>query len=342
MGTMQDCSVGLGEETVYGTGVPTTKFPEFLDESLKWDPTFVQGAGMRVGSRVARASRRTLGKQRAGGDINLEVATKGMGVFFKALFGAVTSTPVPGQAGVYQHVFTPATTEPLPSFTIQKGIPTVGGGPTTPMTFNGSVCKSGELSASNGDIVKLKTSWDSREVKTDVAYAAPSYVANLELLTFIHGAIKVGGAVTPPTANSLATGGAVAANITDFTFSWDNKIDDKGFAFGGGGKRSRRPVTDGMAELKGKINAEYTDTVLRDAYLNQQQVAIVLTFQTATTIGTSAKPTLEITIPVVALEGDLPTAGGGQVVALSIDFTGLDGLTGSPIYVAIVSTDVTV
>lgn len=168
MTTMQDCSVGLGKETVYGTGVTPTKFPEFLDEKLVWNPTFVQGAGMRVGSRVARASRRAIGKQSAGGDINIEVATKGMGVFFEALFGSATSTAVPGQTGVYQHLFTPTTTDPLPSYTIQKGIPTVGGGATTPMTFNGSVCKSGELSASNGDIVKLKTAWDSREVKTDV------------------------------------------------------------------------------------------------------------------------------------------------------------------------------
>ena len=54
MTTMQDCSIGLAKETTYGTGVTPTKFPEFLDESLAWNPTFVQGAGMRVGSRVAR------------------------------------------------------------------------------------------------------------------------------------------------------------------------------------------------------------------------------------------------------------------------------------------------
>lgn len=342
MTTMQDCSIGLGEESDYGTGVTVSKFPEFLDEKLVWNPTFVQGAGMRVGSRVARASRRGLGKQSAGGDINLELVTKGMGVFFKALFGAVTSTAVPGQSGVFQHLFTPATTEPLPSFTIQKGIPTLGGGATTPMTFNGAVCKSGELSAATGDIVKLKTAWDAREVRTDVAYAAPSYAVNPELLTFIHGTIKVGGTVIPPTTTALASGGTAAANISSFSFSWDNKIDDKGFNFGNAGKRGRRPVTDGLAELKGKIVAEYSDTVLRDAYLAQQQLSIVLTFQTSLTIGTSAKPTLEITIPVVVLEGELPSASGGKVVEQSIDFTGLDGLSGSPIYVAIVSTDTTV
>ena len=129
-----------------------------------------------------------------------------MGVFFEALFGSGVSTAVPGQSGVYQHVFTPATTEPLPAYTIQKGIPTLGGGATTPMTFNGSVCKSGEISASNGDIVKLKTAWDAKEVKTDVAYAAPSYAANLELLTFVHGSIRVGGTVVNPTNDGAVHG----------------------------------------------------------------------------------------------------------------------------------------
>ncbi len=34
MTTPQDCSVGLGVESVYGTGVTPTRWFEFLDESF--------------------------------------------------------------------------------------------------------------------------------------------------------------------------------------------------------------------------------------------------------------------------------------------------------------------
>lgn len=342
MTTQADCSIGIKKEAGYGEGVTVDRFPEFIDESLAWNPTFVQGSGMRVGSRLARSNRRVLAKQGAGGDINLEMFSKGLGVFLEALFGSAVSTPVPGQAGVFQQLYTPATDAPLNSYTIQKGIPTVDGGPATPMTFLGAVCTSGEFSASNADIVKLKTSWDAREVKTDTAYAAPSYVVGGELFHFAQGEITIGGSQTPPSATTLATGGTVAATIEEFSVSFDNKIDDGGFTFGSGGKRGRKPVV-GMPEAKGKVTAEYADTVLRDAYLNQTPLALTLTFESDTVIGTSSRPTLQIHLPEIRLDGELPKSNGGSVVKQSIDFVVLDGLVaGSPIYVALVTTDTAV
>lgn len=343
MTTQLDCSVGLKKETTYGAAVTVDRFPEFIDESLVWNPTFVQGAGMRVGSRVARSARRVLAKQSAGGDINVELVSKGLGILLEALFGTGVSTAVPGQTGVYQQLYTPTTTDPLNSYTIQKGIPTLGGGAATPMTFLGAVCTSGEFSASNADIVKLKTSWDAKEVKTDIAYAAPSYVVGGELFHFAEGAITIGGSQTPPTATALATGGTSVATIEDFTVSFDNKIDDGGFTLGGGGKRRRKPVV-GLADAKGKVTAEYTDTVLRDAYLNQTALALTLTFLSDTVIGTSAKYALQFHFPDIRLEGELPKSAGGSPVKQSIDFTVLDGLAAgtSPIYVALVTTDATI
>lgn len=342
MTTQLDCSLGLKKETTYGTGVTVDRFPEFIDESLAWNPTFVQGAGMRVGSRVARSRRRVLAKQSAGGDINVELVSKGLGVFLEALFGNAMSTAVPGQTGVYQQLYTPTTTDPLNSYTIQKGIPTIGGGAATAMTFLGAVCTQGEFSASNAEIVKLKTSWDAKEVKTDTAYAAPSYVVGEELFHFAEGSITIGGSQTPPTATTLATGGTVAATIEDFSLTFDNKIDEGGFTFGSGGKRGRKPVV-GQADAKGKVTAEYRDTVLRDAYLAQTPLALTLTFTSPSLIGTSANPVLQIHIPEIRLEGELPKSAAGSPVKQSIDFTVLDGLVAaSPVYVALVTTDATV
>lgn len=342
MTTQLDCSLGLKKETTYGTAVVVDKFPEFVEESLGWNPTFVQGAGMRVGTRVGRSKRRVLTKQNASGDIDLEMVSKGLGVFLEALFGTAVSTAVPAQTGAFQQLYTPTTTDPINSYTIQKGIPPIGGGAVTPMTFLGAVCTSGEFSASNGEIVKLKTSWDAKEVKTDVAYAAPSYVVGEELFHFAQGVITVGGSQTVPSTTALAAGGTVAATIEDFSLTFDNKIDDGGYNLGGGGKRSRKPVV-GLADAKGKITAEYSDTILRDAYLAQTPLALTLTFTGAGTIGVSAKPVLQIHLPDIRLEGELPKSAAGSPIKQSIDFTVLDGsVAGNPIYVALVTSDATI
>ncbi|MEE2568604.1 phage tail tube protein [Pseudarthrobacter sp. J64] len=339
MTTQLDCSLGFKKETTYGTAVTVDRFAEFTEESLAREPTFVQGAGMRVGSRVARSKRRVLVKDQAGGDFTVEMVHKGLGPILEALFGVATSTLIPAQTGAYQQLFTPTKTDPLPSYTIQKGIPPIGGGAVTAMTFLGAVCMSGEFSASAADIVKLKTTWNAREVKTDIAYAAPSYVVDPELFHFAQGAITIGGSQTLPTATAPATGGTVAATIEAFTLTYDNKIDEGGFNLGGGGKRIRKPVV-GLADVKGKVTAEYSDTILRDAYMNQTPLALTLTFTSPVIIGTSANPVLQIHIPDLRLEGELPKAAGGSPVKQEIDFTVLDNLLAPlPIYVSLVTTD---
>ncbi|WP_104116967.1 phage tail tube protein [Arthrobacter sp. B1805] len=338
MNTQLDCSIGLKEETGYGTAVVPDRFTEFVSESLAWTPEFKQGAGLRLGSRVPRASRRALVKQSAGGDIELEMTTKGMGLFLKALFGNSTSTAI-GASGAFQQVHTLTTTSPLPSYTIQKGTPLLHG-EVSATTFLGAMCASAELSASNADIVKLKTSWSAREIKTDTAYAPPSYAVDGDLLTFVHGAIRIGGDVTPPTATALADGGADAANITEFSLTIDNKLDEGGFTFGGQGKRNRRQAV-GLAEVKGKITAEYSSNVLRDAYLNQLPLTLVMTFETPTDIAPGVKAALQIFLPVIKLEGEVPKSNGGEVITQSIDFTGLDpALAGvAPVYAVYRTTD---
>lgn len=340
MTTELDCSIGISPaEASYGTNTTVTKFVEFTDESLDWSPTFVQGQGLRVGSRVPRSARRSLGKQMVAGDITMEMQSKGMGAFLMAALGSVTSTLVPASVTAYQHVFTPTTTDYLPSYTIQKGIPPLGGGAASPVTLPGMVCTSMDLSCSNSEIAMLKTSWNGKgPVVTATAYAAPSYPTPFELFTFVEGAITIGGSVTMPTATVLASGGTVAADIVDFDMTWDNGLDDAGFNIGSGGMRARKPAI-GLSALTGKITAEYDSNVLRDAYLNQSDLNMVLTFTGLTAIGTGVVPVLQIVVPELRLEGDLPNANQGKVIQQSVDFTGLDNLTNTPLYIVYRSAD---
>lgn len=339
MTTQIDSSIGLALESTYGTGVTVTKFPEFLSETFEWKPTFIQGQGFRAGSRVARNERRALGKNFVEGDLELECVTKGLGVFFNALLGGLTNTLVSGSA--WQQVHTLATTDPVNSYTIQKGIPLLGGGAVQAHTMTGMVCTKGEINAASGEIVKLKTSWNGKAVSTATAYAAPSYVAANEVFNFTQGAITVGGSVTMPTTTALATGGTSVADILDFSLALDLKLDANGFTFGGAGQQVRRPVIGGMTDFKGKITAEFDSTTLRDAFLAQTGLSLVLTFTSATVISAGVSPVLQIVLPMIKLNGDLPNATMGAVKQ-SIDFDVLDNGTNSPIYVVLRTADTAV
>jgi hypothetical protein len=343
MTTQLDCSLGLKKETTYGTFAVPDQFLEFTSESLDANLEFTQGAGMRVGSRVDRGGRRVLAKTAPAGSISLEAASSGLGALLEAAFGAVTNTEVPTSTGVYQQVHTPKTSDYLDSFTIQKGIPPLGGGATHALSFLGAMCDSIEFSASDGGLLMVSTAWKAQDIVTDESYAAPSYPATLDLFHFVHGKIYVGNTITKATDTALASAaGSELANIRAFSLKCENGLDDAGFNLGGAGKRTRKNAL-GKAAISGSMTAEYDAATLRDAYLNNTDLTLLLTFTLPDAIATDIYPVLQIHVPLIKLEGELPKANGGDVITQTIPFTGLDSLAAStePIYVVYRTEDTT-
>lgn len=340
MTTQLDSSIGIKKETTFGTAVTVDRFPEFLSESLDWKPEYMTGRGLRVGSRVQRADRRQLGRQHVEGDISLEACSRGLGIFFEALMGEATSTIIGAGPG-YQHLFTLTDTDPFPTYTIQKGIPLLGGGAAQPTTFTGMACTRGTITSAVGEIVRLDTSWFGKAADTTIAYAAPSYVASAsqELFTFLHGSITLGtSAVTPPTTVALASGGDGVTNIKDFTVTIDNKLDTSGYTYGSNGTLGRRP-TLGATEITGKLTAEFDSVTNRDYFLDNTTVSVTMTFVTATELTTGSYNTLQITLPAVKLDGDTPKAVSDGVVTQDLGFTVLDNATDAPVYIVLRNLD---
>lgn len=337
MTTQLDASIGFKKETTFGTAVTVDRFLEFTDESLDYDRSYYQGSGLRPGSRAARSGRRVLTRDGGAGDIGLEVPTKGIGTLLELLLGVGASALVSGS--VYQQLFTPIGNDYLPSATIQKGIPRLGANIVDAYTFRGAVCSSFEFSASSEDVLKLKTTWKTKDVDTSIVYATPSYPSAFELFSFVGASLTLGGSVTPPTSTALATGGTSANNVRDFSLTVDNGLDGNGYNLGGGGKLTRPPAV-GALEVKGKITAEYSAQTLRDAVRDQTPMALVINFIGLTEISAGQPPTLQITLPDIRLEGELPKSNAGDVIVQSIDFTAFDNLTASkPIYIAVRTAD---
>jgi len=342
MTNVLDSSIGIKEESTFGTAVTVDRFPEFIGESLDFKNTYVQSAGQRVGTRMARAAGRVLEKVDAGGQIQLEACTSGLGLWIDAALGTSTVTETT-DTGVHLQVHTPTSTGPAKSFTLQKGLPPVGGGSVQAYTFPGSVCDSIEIDFSSA-IVKLVTDWLSREVVTTEPYASPSYAAGAEPLTFVGGEVYIGATVTKPTATTPAsTAGDPVAFVKGGKVKVANNLDNEGYHLGSAGKRGRTGE-QGMLDVTGSLDIELQGTTMRDALLNQERLSLLLTFEHPSTIGASSKPMLQVYIPIIVFNDSLPQDNGGKPVVTTMNFVGLDSLAAStaPVYICYQSTDVAV
>mgnify|MGYP003439831077 FL=1 len=324
MTTPQDCSVGLGVESVYGTAVARTRWFEFLDESFNFVKNVKQGVGLRVGSRVARSGSRVVASAEGSGDLTIEAVTKGLGLLWQLGLGSGTSTLV--SAGLYQQVFTLG--DAMPSATIQKGIPRADG-TVDAYTFTGCMVESLTIDCPNADNVKVKTSWNAKDMTTGTAYTAPSYATGPSVFTFAHGAVY-SGALTAPTATALGSAATPVASIRSGSITIKHNLKTDRYNCGGGG-RKEKPFA-GIREISGSLVAEYADAAFRDAIVNDTSMTLVKTF-------TAGADVLQIVIPDVRFDGDIVKAST-DLAMQDIKWTGLDGLTAAqPIWIVCRTAD---
>lgn len=324
MTTPQDCSVGLGVESVYGTAVARTRWFEFLDESFNFVKNVKQGVGLRVGSRVARSGRRVVASAEGSGDLTIEAVTKGLGLLWQLGLGSGTSTLV--SAGLYQQVFTLG--DVMPSATIQKGIPRADG-TVDAYTFTGCMVESLTIDCPNADNVKVKTSWNAKDMTTGTAYTAPSYATGPSVFTFAHGAVY-SGALTAPTTTTLGSAATPVASIRSGSITIKHNLKTDRYNCGGGG-RKEKPFA-GIREISGSLVAEYADAAFRDAIVNDTSMTLVKTF-------TAGADVLQIVIPDVRFDGDIVKAST-DLAMQDIKWTGLDGLTAAqPIWIVCRTAD---
>ena len=324
MTTPQDCSVGLGVESVYGTAVARTRWFEFLDESFNFVKNVKQGVGLRVGSRVARSGRRVVASAEGSGDLTIEAVTKGLGLLWQLGLGSGTSTLV--SAGLYQQVFTLG--DVMPSATIQKGIPRADG-TVDAYTFTGCMVESLTIDCPNADNLKVKTSWNAKDMTTATAYTAPSYATGPSVFTFAHGAVY-SGALTAPTATALGSAATPVASIRSGSITIKHNLKTDRYNCGGGG-RKEKPFA-GIREISGSLVAEYADAAFRDAIVNDTSMTLVKTF-------TAGADVLQIVIPDVRFDGDIVKASTDLAIQ-DIKWTGLDGLTAAqPIWIVCRTAD---
>lgn len=332
MATYQDCSVGIAKESTYGTGVTVTRWFEFLSETFDVSKNIVQGKGLRVGSTVARSARRVVPTRDAGGDFTMELTSKGMGLLWEQCMGTATSTLVAGTT--YQQVFTFA--DVMPSATWQKGLPRTDGSTVDAYTFLGGQVDSFEVTFGN-EIGQLACTVDARTVTTGTAYASPSYSSNPTLYHFGNAALYT-GTLTAPTSTALASGNSELANVRSGSIKVSHNLhaDRYNFSSTAGGLKSKPTV--GERVITGSLVVEYDSATFRDAVLNETPMLLLVQYTGAAL--STGNETLQIVVPEIKLDGKLPSANGGDLITVEIDFVGLDNLTAAkPLWVVARTAD---
>jgi hypothetical protein len=312
--------LGIAAETTFNTPVTVTRFYEFTSENLNYNKKVAVGMGLRAGGQLPRSQRRVVTTTDVTGDIVLDLPTRGLGLLLAQAMGTSPST-VTTTTGVYSYTFTLGDTYGR-SFTAQVGVPQYGG-TVTPKTIGGAKIQGFELGVAVGGIATGKFMVDAASLTTGTSLATASYSATTNLFNFSQGSITVAG-------NSVS-------NIKDFTLTVGNTLKGDRYNLGSAGTKAEQ-VINGFRKISGKMTAEFTDTVLLNAFLADTTTAIVLTF-TGATIANGQKELLTITIPAAKFDADTPNVSGPGVIDLAMSFEAYDDGTNQPLTIVYQTAD---
>lgn len=239
--TNLNASVGLAEETTFGTyRAPTVHLP-FESESLSHRPQRIESESIRAGRKFMHTDDSSPGRKDIGGDLALSARASDMGLLFKHALGVAGSAS--GGAGRYIHTYTPGDLYNL-GLTAQVGRPDSTGA-IRPFSYTGCKVNQLRIAASEGDAVQVTASLLARDVTTAETLVTPAYTASNAKWTFIHGALTVGG---------------VAQKFKSVEVRYDNRLEAD---FYGGSDLTEKPTPSGFAglDISGEVRFDSLDLI---------------------------------------------------------------------------------
>jgi hypothetical protein len=305
--------LGFSKEVTFNTYATPTRFIDFVSESIGASYERVESKAIRANARFMKSDDWNTGVTKIAGDVEFELWNKSFGSLFEGMFGGVSTSGPSG--GLYTHTFTAGD---LPSFTFQVGRPQVDG-TVTPFTYTGCMVQAWEIGASVGDPVMVKASLVGAAETRGQSLATASYASGLELMTFAGGSVTVNHA-TPTTVK-----------VHKISVKGDNGLNADRFFLGQ--TTTSQPLEASQRSVTGDFETDYgANSGVYDLFVNGTEANLVLTFA-----GT-ANPTHLLRLTThIRVDGDTPSIGGTDIVALPVKFkaiaTGADSTAVSVEYV---------
>lgn len=320
-----DHQLGIIDEVTYGTPLTVTRFFEYNSEGIEEQEGRTAGAPLRAGF-TDRSDRFTPWFQGAAGSVQLDVLTKGFGIWLKHMLGAI-ATAGPTETTAYTHTATMG--ELLgKSFTLQLNRPFHPSGTNQAFTYEGGKVTEWELANSIDGNLVLDLSCDFEQVSTATALATASYPSAMEPLSWAGGTLLVGGA---------------AVDISEISIKGNNNLDvERRFIRG---NTDKKEPTAGRRSLEFSLNCDFESLTQRNrahsATVAGALASIVAKWEGPTLIAgaTTIKPTLEVTIPAGRFDSWKANTTDDAGVKQELSGVGLYNGSASPVTIVYKSAD---
>lgn len=332
--------LGFAAESTWGTPVTVTKFPEFLSESINWEPTWLDSAGLKAGQAYKRVSRVKQSRFSVGGGFEMEAPDKGLGLLLKHALGSSAVATQIAATTAYKQIHTPGIKTGL-GLTIQVGRPQTDA-TVRAFTYEGCKIPSWEFSISDGEIGKFSFDVDGQDLSTATALAAASYTANTGVFSFNEATnFKLGGtASTASGETTIASGVAVTTVVRGFTVRGETGMAAERFGLGNAGAKAEQ-IENAIPLITGNLEGEFTSrTELYDLMKNNTTSALQLDFSHGDA-GSSNPFLISFILPACKFKTAATNVGGPDILGQSIDFEAYDDGTNPVIQIKLVSTDTT-
>ncbi|HET6908903.1 MAG TPA: phage tail tube protein [Mycobacteriales bacterium] len=342
IGTGIGAQLGVCAESTVGT-INTTgmRFYEFNSETLSKTKNIVQGMGLHSSGLYTRSSRRAYTTRTAGGQIVLDIPTKGAGLLLKQMLGSSATAVQQGATPAYKQDHAPgAVGQQGMALTVQVGRPQTDG-TVKPFTLNGCKVSDWEIACAVGGIPALTVTLDAWDQATATGLQTASYTSGTSVFNFTQGTLLLGG--TPSTASGVTSiaGGVAVANVKAASVKGTNSLATDRYFFGSAGLKAEQ-VENGYRSIGGSLECEFVNqATVYDVFAADTSLALELKFVGANISGIY-NYTLDVIVPVIYFDTAPVNVSGPDIVSFSADFTGLDDGTNNPVQLSYTSTDTSV
>lgn len=319
--------LAIAKESVYGTRVTPTRALPFTSEDLTETPEYHRSKGLRAGRMATAANLHRRVTKQAGGSINMELLTEGMGWIFDLLHGnAVTpSTPV-GATNARKQVHEIGLVDPYgKSLSMQVGRPDVG---NTTRAFDYLGCKITELgiNCEKGGAVTVQATIDAREEKTDQTLVIAAFDSDAEPFVFPDVSLDLAGS---PAGNAASVNWKIA--IPQNT---DRQL------LGTSGLK-KTPIANDLLDITAECVLEFETMADHNRFKNETLFALKTRFQ-GDIIEAALPYYCELNAPAVKQTSSGPVVEGPDIITQSCTFEILDNGTNVPLTAELQNTDTAV
>lgn len=331
--------IGIVAESTVNTPVAVTTFNPFISETLENQIMTAYDAGLCAGALDIPAARRQVTGNYGTGDVTFNVASKGFGRWAKAALGSSAVATQISTSGAYTQFHNLGSADGV-SWTIQKGIPEVGG-TVDPLTFSGCKITAWELACDANGLMTFKPTIFAQNVQPTGAGALGLQTASYSVAqnfgfqlckwSTFSAMTVVSSLWTPTTPTALkvrkmSIKGGQPKNTTRWIAGSQNPDEGLGNAF---------------TLATGSIDIDYSSTAFYTAYAAGTSLGLQMS-AVGSIIGTSGtnQATVQVTMPAITLEqGSTPKSSGPDIETVTYPFTVYNDGTNGSMQVYIVSTD---